>query len=108
MTTDTAVLDRLTDLGDTADQVAQALFELGIRGYPGSSIACPVATWLEQCYPGHQWAVSSAETHALSDKNVIIKNPAQVTQFIEAFDLGKYADLYPYDYGYSTFLAESM
>jgi hypothetical protein len=104
--TQSDVLSRLTDLGETPDQVAQALFELGVRGYPGRSVMCPVATWLKLRYSG-EWTVSSSETHSLGDlaSGIVVGNPEQVAQFIEDFDGGKYTDLYPDDYDYSLFLA---
>ena len=96
---------RLSDLGSTPDRVAQTLFEAGVRGYPGSSVACPVAKWLNQVSPDGEWIVSSSESHCVGSGPAVLINPPPVSAFVDLFDGGKYTDLYPDDYDHALFLA---
>ncbi len=96
--------DQLRSLGSNADEVADTLFAEGIRGYPGSSIACPVATWLCQRYPDVQWLVSGTTIATFGDQEWSVNNPEAIATFVDEFDDGRYADLYPDSYDHSTYL----
>ncbi len=100
------VTHRLRDLGPTAGEVADSLFYLGVRGYPGSSLACPVATYLHQNYPAYAWLVSSTEISSMGSEVSIKEDfPRSVSDFIEEFDEGRYSELYPPEFDHTEFLA---
>lgn len=95
MTTKEDVLRQLASLGDTPEDVAEALTAKGIKGVPTVAGKCPVARYLEDLN-GEPFTVFfnanwELEKHTREDNRVEV--PAAVFNFIGEFDSGIYPDL---------------
>lgn len=76
----------LDALGRDNSEIADTLFRLGITGIPGSMTECPVARYLNRCFPGSRFSVDGAD---IWDRNAVMPEvitPAAVTAFVMVFD----------------------
>jgi hypothetical protein len=87
----------LAMLGRTADEVAGALRHLGVQGRRGNPLDCPLARFLDRCFPGEQWAVHSWHHNAVFFGPDTARQSFALTAacraFIRAFDARRYRDL---------------
>jgi hypothetical protein len=86
----------LRDLGDTRDQVAAKLTELGIRGDRNNCLACPVAVYLLRACPGAvQVLVGDREAELIypAGRTEFVDLPEPVAAFVAGFDDGMYREL---------------
>jgi hypothetical protein len=82
-------VQKLNDLGDTADQVAASLETLGIKGNPGWPGSCPVANYLVSC--GANDCCVGAVSFRIGKEVQFLPEP--ISQFIDDLDHGKYSQL---------------
>jgi hypothetical protein len=93
-----AVADALTRLGPTRDDVVDALLALGITGAIGDPTECPVARYLDDCFPGTRYEVSACDVYdrftlLKGDGPIYVHPPLAVELFIDAFDRGAFPEL---------------
>lgn len=83
----------LAELGDTADDVADRLRALGIKGERGVGEHCPIANLLHS--NGYEGAEVDTDTiyPEGSFGDVEVDAPEPVEEFIRRFDDGVYLDL---------------
>lgn len=79
----------LNDLGNTSEDVANRLRELGIKGRPGSAFHCPIARYLKTEF---SWATVSPGVIRINFIDMK-PMPEHVRQFIRDFDSDLYPDL---------------
>lgn len=90
----------LVALGTTPEEVAAKLSDLGLRGFRGSSVDCPVARYVRASVDG----AMTCDVQADSDDEVYVRAsrkdglvdtfaPAAAYGFVLKFDLGDYPDL---------------
>lgn len=90
---------RLSALGQTADEVARNLADLGYKGTPNEAEACPVASFLEARYPNAcsvrvaNRAIVGYATDSGGVSAIETMTPWGVTAFIRDFDGGAYPEL---------------
>lgn len=96
----------LTDLGDTADDVAATLRDAAIKGRRSNAVQCPVARYLARRVAEHASStqarvnvhddatvlVATSSAHS-EDLIVSVALPDPVLDFIRDFDEGAYPDL---------------
>lgn len=87
------VLELLTSLGDTADDVAVNLQALGIRGDRGKSRCCPITLYLKSYNVGHI---------------IVFPGCTIVESIIGATDLGKLECCYIYSIQHLSAVREFM
>ena len=80
LTTD--VMDRLAELGDSANQVADALIDKGITGGCENPNGCPIFNYLT----AEGFAVQSVGDEVIEVDGEEIDTPNQIAEFIHAFD----------------------
>ncbi|MEO3922667.1 hypothetical protein ABGB07_02110 [Micromonosporaceae bacterium B7E4] len=88
MSLTTDVMDRLTELGDSANEIAEALEDKGITGVPQSDCACPIAVYLSSDFGAVQ-----VGDEVITIQELRIPTPAAVTEFIYAFDQEEFPEL---------------
>jgi hypothetical protein len=80
------------ELGNTRDEVADTLAELGVTGRPDSSNRCPIANYLRDRLPDVRDIDVSAEEITIDFETYIdVTDP--VAGFISDFDQGYYSQL---------------
>lgn len=89
---------KLQELGATADEVANALRKLGIKGFRGDQQACPINAYLGTKFAGATWKSDYLRIEANvpgvgCDVSMEILPSDAVTDFMCAFDFGRYAFL---------------
>ncbi len=95
----------LSSLGNSADEVAEALRKQGVKGKRGSKCSCPILKGIYKACPNY-WTgleIRSGQVrddgswyyHAsLNDSQIVDPTlPQPVMNFIGGFDSGKYPDL---------------
>jgi hypothetical protein len=90
------VLDTLSEMD--AQEIAEYLLSIGIKGYPGASIECPIANWLISL--GFSYPIVSRERVScrglMEPDRCIVNTPGTVTAFIVNYDKGnRYTYLLP-------------
>lgn len=90
----TDILKALEQLGNTSDEIAEALSVKEIKGRPRHSTACPIAHYLKDALPECE-TIHVCIPHAYLDSalNSSIPLPAPVKDFIRKFDAGEYLNL---------------
>lgn len=83
------VLGYLVSLGDTAEEVAKTLREIGITGWRLNSRSCPIAQYLYRCGFSHPWVTRNRVMDHDVDVCRAIDLPNAVKWFIDAYDKGK-------------------
>lgn len=84
------VTTKLLELPDTSDKIAAKLTELGIKGYRGASVKCPIAVYLNEDLDDYKVAVGLVsctvwETEAKSGSRIVYL-PGHISNFISNFD----------------------
>lgn len=87
------VAEVLSCLGGTPAQIADTLWQLGIRGVPGSATRCPIAVYLDDVYRGSAWSVTGLYLHDSSSRLVEEPTPLLIMQFLDDFDSGRFEEL---------------
>ena len=90
-------LEAIKSLGETPEEVTQALREKGIKGYRCMAGSCPVANYLKACGFSSVTVSCYASMYVNSDKENADERhylPAGVRQWITNFDDGKYPEFY--------------
>lgn len=82
-----AILQVLSELGNTGPRVAKKLEALGFQGVPGCPWRCPVAKYLLSFFPGSDLSVG---VPGVWGKDFEVALPKPIVDFIRAFDKGKY------------------
>lgn len=79
----------LADLGDTANEVADSLRQMSVKGTPGNPCECPVARAMDTRLGG-EWSVINRATKFEAgvewEDRVKVTVPDPVRKFIMAFD----------------------
>jgi hypothetical protein len=86
----------LRDLGDTRDQVAATLTQLGCRGDRNNCLACPIAVYLLRAGLGAvQVLVGDLEAELIypAGRTEFVDLPEPVAAFVAGFDTGMYEQL---------------
>lgn len=83
----------LSDLGHTADEIAQSLFVRGIQGRPCSLRHCPISVYLRQCFDFPVLTMANYLMTEHADRNYTYTLPEEVTLFVGLFDSGAYPEL---------------
>lgn len=89
MSLTTDVMDRLADLGDSAEQVADALAEKGITGQCENPNGCPIFNYLTN----QGFAVHSVGDEVIEVDGEEIDTPSAIASFIYGFDQGEWPEL---------------
>ncbi|MEV6341818.1 hypothetical protein [Actinoplanes sp. NPDC051851] len=83
-------------LGDTAEEVGQALLSGGWLGRRRAVASCPVARYLTVVVPGVVDAIvgsSGLTVHLIGGDDIEIALPSAVAGFVLAFDVGVFPEL---------------
>lgn len=100
--TEERVLESLTALGDTSEQIAQSLIAKGITGNPRMAGSCPLANYLVQEIPEAKAVTiytsafvfrTTPEESQDDDPGVKVRTPGEHLEFMDAFDNGAYPAL---------------
>ena len=97
--TEDGVLKALTDLGDTAEAIADALLTNGYTGRRASASYCPIAHYLSDTIPDLDAKAISVGTDDAGLWNephgygIDVDLPGPVVAFVTAFDGGAYPEL---------------
>lgn len=83
----------LEELGDTPEQVAASLRELGIKGVPLHAVYCPIAKFVAKTIYRSSTAQYSHSTWCSIWGWYAVPNPWAVSKFIEKFDTYQYPEL---------------
>lgn len=90
----------LAALGTTPNEIADRLFELGVRGNPNCDASCPLAEYLTGLYPGGTCSITEeppdqlvAEVWRSPGDAVQVVLPEPLHTFVRAFDRGEYREL---------------
>lgn len=94
MLTEDAIVNALRRLGDTPDQVARTLTEMGIKGRQEDSMSCPLANYLRrelrvERASVFQWAI----VHLPNGQGFSPNTPDPAYKFAVLFDKGEYPQL---------------
>jgi hypothetical protein len=89
------IKEALVKLGETADEVAQALQQRGVRGVKGMARCCPVASYLTKEFPGIKGiGVTPVYVRVDVEGGEVYSFTSGATEdFIKRFDMGKYEGL---------------
>lgn len=93
--TEAAVEQALAALPTEADDIAALFVELGIKGQPRRSCACPMANYLLEEVPGARvvdFRVSAWVDGHLGE-TVQVEVPTHVREFVGRVDRGEYPEL---------------
>lgn len=82
----------LGTLGSTADEIADKLEKLGIRGVPGEPSGCPIANWLK-AEVADTYDVDVQNETVVVNEGVECATPSAVEGFIVRFDDRRYLAL---------------
>lgn len=83
----------VTDLGDTPQEIAKKLTELGCKGSVGEHDRCPIANYL-RTKGAFYISVAEANIEAYDEeREAEITTPVAAQAFIEMFDQGKFKEL---------------
>jgi hypothetical protein len=87
------ILSQLNELGPSEEDVVNKLTELGIKGRRSSVCSCPIANYVISV--GCNVICIGCETILISDegREVLIKMPQHIGDFIKHFDLRQYPQL---------------
>lgn len=84
------VLDALSRLGTTPDEIAETLHVKGIKGYKGQAYSCPLANYFKSTFP-EAHCVSVGSRICIDEQG--LPHPSHVRAFIEYFDKGSFPQL---------------
>lgn len=91
-------LEAVKSLGETPEEVTQALREKGIKGYRQIASSCPIARYLNACGFPSVTVCTSAKRYRdgskESDAEESVYLSAGVRQWVSDFDFGKYPEFY--------------
>jgi hypothetical protein len=99
ISTDEELVALLASLGDSADEVADALYAAGVRGKPDDATCCPVANWLGQesglePYVEREGVCLYLDLDEQEEQPQLrAETPAAVAEFIRRFDHDDYPQL---------------
>lgn len=102
------VASRLSQLGETEEEIAKTLRQGNYQGLPGCAGDCPVRNYLADklkedenngllhrrgLYTSVRTGACFTHLYTNEEKYVTIANPLPVSQFVKAFDRKEYPDL---------------
>lgn len=92
-TTEQRITALLAALGDTDQQVAETLEQLGLRGVPQNPCRCPIAAYLNSHGVGPVMAAEYEVWAGAAGEDFVVPTTEAVGHFITAFDFGMYPEL---------------
>ena len=86
-------LEALSWLGETVEEVAEGLRARGIKGRQRIANECPLANYLRVWFPNPSIFIEVSVSDYATGYYFISKTPEIPSEFIGAFDIGKFPDL---------------
>lgn len=83
----------LRDLGETPDEIAQALTDKDCQGVRGHHAKCPLAVYLRRVVPDATVSMFEISHKGLFGYPRRVETPREVRRFVYRFDDGAYPEL---------------